>query len=413
MGSRVVASLLALNLGAGPMLIGVLIAAYSIFQLAFALVVGRISDRYGSRRPMLGGAIAFGCGLIIPAVSPTLPALFISAPLIGIGFVFFNVAAQNLAGTLGSAEERTRNFSTMSLGYSSGHMIGPVLAGIMIDRYGFGAAYIAFAVLTLAPILALAVSRQLGAHGARSEPTSSSAFDLMRLPSLRRMIIVSGLVTTGWDLYTFYVPIYGHSIGLSASTIGTILGAFAAASFIVRVALPVLTRRFSVETVLASAMCLAALLFLPFTFITFVPALPALFVKPPASGHETRVERAAHARLTPIVRQAIARPVAVAIGAAVALLIGLVIFFSLGREFIPTLDEGDLLIEARRLTGAALSESATQPSRARCGLGMTGIDTGASANGMASKPEMSTSETSFAVLKTRPADGSQPFRVAR
>lgn len=276
MGSRVVASLLALNLGAGPMLIGVLIAAYSIFQLAFALVVGRISDRYGSRRPMLGGAIAFGCGLIIPAVSPTLPALFISAPLIGIGFVFFNVAAQNLAGTLGSADERTKNFSTMSLGYSSGHMIGPVLAGIMIDRHGFGAAYIAFAVMTLAPILALAVSRQLGAHGARSEPTSSSAFDLMRLPSLRRMIIVSGLVTTGWDLYTFYVPIYGHSIGLSASTIGTILGAFAAASFIVRVALPVLTKRFSVETVLAAAMCLAALLFLPFTFITFVPALLAL-----------------------------------------------------------------------------------------------------------------------------------------
>ena len=276
MGSRVVASLLALNLGAGPMLIGVLIAAYSIFQLAFALVVGRISDRYGSRRPMLGGTIAFGCGLIIPAVSPTLPALFISAPLIGIGFVFFNVAAQNLAGTLGSAAERTKNFSTMSLGYSSGHMIGPVLAGIMIDRHGFGAAYIAFAIMTLAPILALAVSRQLGAHGARSEPTSSSAFDLMRLPSLRRMIIVSGLVTTGWDLYTFYVPIYGHSIGLSASTIGTILGAFAAASFIVRVALPVLTKRFSVETVLAAAMCLAALLFLPFTFITFVPALLAL-----------------------------------------------------------------------------------------------------------------------------------------
>jgi predicted MFS family arabinose efflux permease len=273
MGSRVVASLLALSLGAGPMLIGVLIAAYSIFQLAFALVVGRISDRYGSRWPMLGGAIAFGCGLIIPAASPTLPALFISAPLIGIGFVFFNVAAQNLAGTLGSAADRTQNFSTMSLGYSSGHMLGPVIAGIMIDRYGFGPAYIVFAALTLAPILTLALSRQLGADGARSKPAASSAFDLLRLPALRRMIVVSGLVTTGWDLYTFYVPIYGHSIGLSASTIGTILGAFAAASFIVRVALPLLTRRFSVETVLASAMGIAALLFLPFAFTEYVPAL--------------------------------------------------------------------------------------------------------------------------------------------
>lgn len=276
MGSRVVASLLALHLGAGPLLIGMLIAAYSIFQLVFALVVGRISDRYGSRWPMLGGAMTFGTGLIIPAVWPALPALFISAPLIGGGFVFFNVAVQSLAGTLGSAAERTHNFSTLSLGYSSGHMVGPVIAGIMIDRFGFGPAYIAFAVLALGPIITLALSRQLGARGARSEPPTSSAFELLRLPSLRRMIIVSGLVTTGWDLYTFYVPIYGYSIGLSASTIGVILGAFAAASFIVRVALPKLTRRYSVEAVLAAAMGMAALLFLPFAFIEYVPALMVL-----------------------------------------------------------------------------------------------------------------------------------------
>ena len=40
MGSRVVASLLALSLGAGPMVIGVLIAAYSIFPLIFASLSG-------------------------------------------------------------------------------------------------------------------------------------------------------------------------------------------------------------------------------------------------------------------------------------------------------------------------------------------------------------------------------------
>lgn len=276
MGSRVVAALLALSLGAGPLLIGVLIAAYSIFQLLFALIVGRISDRYGSRLPMLGGTIAFGAGLLIPAVWPTLPALFVSAPLIGIGFVFFNVAAQNLAGTLGTVAERTRNFSTMSLGYSTGHMLGPVIAGLVIDRAGHSAAYIAFALLALLPVITLALMHRLGAEGTRSEAPAGGAFALLRQPSLRRMIIISGLVTTGWDLYTFYVPIYGHSIGLSASTIGSILGVFAAASFIVRVALPMLTRRFSVETVLTAAMGFAALLFLPFAFINNVPALLAL-----------------------------------------------------------------------------------------------------------------------------------------
>jgi len=133
-----------------------------------------------------------------------------------------------------------------------------------------------FALLTLWPILTLALHRALGAQAIAKESERGSAMDLMRIPPLRRMIIVSGLVTTGWDLYVFYVPIYGHSIGLSASTIGTILGAFAAATFIVRVMLPVLTQRYSVEYVLAVAMAAAGLLFLPFTFLTYVPALLAL-----------------------------------------------------------------------------------------------------------------------------------------
>jgi predicted MFS family arabinose efflux permease len=276
MGSRVVASLLALSLGAGPMQIGILIASYSIFQLAFALLVGKLSDRYGSRRPMLGGCITFAGGLLIPALVPTLPALYLSAPLIGAGFVFFNVAAQSLAGTLGAAAERTRNFSTMSLGYSSGHMLGPVVAGLIIDRFGFSPAYWFFVATAAVPIAVLALMHRLGNTGVRSEPAPGSAFGMLRLPPLRRMIIVSGLVTTGWDLYVFYVPIYGHSIGLSASTIGGILGAFAAASFIVRVALPRLTRRSSVETVLAGAMATAAALFIPFAFIEYVPALLVL-----------------------------------------------------------------------------------------------------------------------------------------
>ncbi len=276
MGSRVVASLFALKLGAGPMQIGLLIAAYSIFQLALALTVGRLSDRFGSRLPMLGGCIVFAFGLLLPVAWPTLTALYLSAPLIGIGFVFFNVANQNLAGTLGTPQERTRDFATLSLGYSSGHMIGPVLAGLAIDQVGYRMAYLMFAVLTLWPVLSLTLHRALGARGCGKENERGSAMELMRNLPLRRMIIVSGLVTTGWDLYVFYVPIYGHSIGLSASTIGTILGAFAAATFIVRVLLPVLTARLSVEYVLAGAMAIAALLFLPFTFVTYVPALLAL-----------------------------------------------------------------------------------------------------------------------------------------
>ena len=87
---------------------------------------------------------------------------------------------------------------------------------------------------------------------------------------------MSGLVTTGWDLYGFYVPIYGHSIGLSASTIGNILGVFAAATFVVRALVARLTARFGIEPVLRWAAWTGAVFFLPFALTTHVPLLFAL-----------------------------------------------------------------------------------------------------------------------------------------
>jgi len=276
MGSRMVASLFAIELGANPLLIGVLIAAYSLFPLLLGVYSGRISDRLGSRYPMLAGSAIFALGLLLPYLWPQLVMLYISAALVGIGFVFYNVSAQNLAGALGTPEQRTRNFSTLALGYAAGHMAGPLIAGFAIDFKGHTFAYLCFAVLAVLPIGILAWNRRLDGARHVAAPDRGSAFGLLQNPALRRAIITSGLVVTGMDLYSFYVPIYGHSIGLSASTIGTILGMFAAASVIVRIVLPALTRRYGVEAVLSAAMFAGAAFFLPFPLIQSVPALLAL-----------------------------------------------------------------------------------------------------------------------------------------
>ena len=61
MGSRMVASLFAIELGANPLLIGVLISAYSAFPLLLAVYSGRLSDRFGARRPMIAGTAILAC----------------------------------------------------------------------------------------------------------------------------------------------------------------------------------------------------------------------------------------------------------------------------------------------------------------------------------------------------------------
>jgi sugar phosphate permease len=77
-------------------------------------------------------------------------------------------------------------------------------------------------------------------------------------------LITGAAILTGIDLFQFYMPIYGNAIGLSASTIGVVLSMFAAASFVVRLVMPALVRRWSAETVLTWSLyagCLAYLVF--------------------------------------------------------------------------------------------------------------------------------------------------------
>lgn len=91
---------------------------------------------------------------------------------------------------------------------------------------------------------------------------------------------------------------------------------------------------------------------------TFVPAMAALIVREPKAEHaDPRLTRAAKARYAPLLRAAIARPRTVLIGAAIALLAGAAAFAALGREFVPQLDEGDVLVQALRVPSTSLEQS--------------------------------------------------------
>lgn len=123
--------------------------------------------------------------------------------------------------------------------------------------------------------------------------------------------------------------------------------------------LPVLAL-IGVEGKLFRPMAVTVLLALAGAFVlslTLVPVLTSLWVKPRAQHRETWLLQRAHATYAPLLKRALAHRAAT-VGVAVLLLaLAAGLFTRLGAEFVPQLDEGDLLIEARRLTGAALSES--------------------------------------------------------
>jgi MFS family permease len=273
-GSKVVVSLLALDLGASPLLIGAIAALYAVLPLAFGVYSGRLVDRIGMRVPLLLGASLTFLAMLCGYLWQTLAALFMTASLMGAAFVFYNVSIQNLAGSYGRPEDRARNFSWLTIGYALSSFTGPMVAGFSIDYAGHARAFLIFALMSAAPIVVLAVHARLTEVNAPPPVKQERrTLDLLRDPPLRQIVIMSGMMVASYELYGFYMPVFGHSIGLSASTIGVILGTYAIATFLSRFFLPFVLRRTAPERVLSVFMLMAACAFLMLPFLRGVAML--------------------------------------------------------------------------------------------------------------------------------------------
>ena len=255
---RVMVALYALSLGAQPFAVGMLAATFSVFPGVLSWPVGMLTDRVGSRAPLMIGTAGLVFAALAPYFFPGMPALFVASALIGLSFSFFNVSTQNVIGLLGKSEEHSKNFSNFSLVQSVASFAGPLMVGVGIDHVGFGITCLALAVLPIAPVAILWLKGgglPGAAHDARAK---GSVLHLMREPGMWRILATGSLVVTGIELYQFYLPVYAHARGLSASSIGMVLAMFSAASFVVRLSMSRLLLKLSEEKVLAYSFYIAA-----------------------------------------------------------------------------------------------------------------------------------------------------------
>ncbi len=277
-GSRMLVSLYAIHLQASPLTVGSLMSFYALLPMLFAVSAGRLVDRVGARWPMLAASVAVALGTLLPFVWPRLETLYAASTLIGTGFMVFHVAVNQVVGALGRAEDRAANFSWLALGFSVSGSLGPLMTGFAIDAIGHARTFLLLFVFPIPPLIVLWLNRPALPQAKERKPDAGErrVMDLLRKPELRRVFIASGLLSMGWDLYTFVIPIYGSRVGLSASTIGVIMGTFAVATFAVRLVMPLLVRRVKEWHTVTAALLITAGTYSLFPFFTSVPLLMAL-----------------------------------------------------------------------------------------------------------------------------------------
>lgn len=277
-GSRILMTLYAVDMGAGPFETGILFALYGLFPFLLAIAAGRIADRFDNRLLMYWGLGSYTVSLALPFFFPSLTMLFIVAPLWGFTSMLWVVATQNLVGRLSTGETRTRNYSYYSLGESTGSVLGPITVGLAIDALSHQPAFLIMAAIPAVCMLVVIFKRHAFPHilpASTDTRTPRNMKDLLALPAMRNALLSNAAVMAGLDLFNLYMPIYGHSLGFTATTIGLIMGAFGAAAFITRLAIPPITKRYGERAMLAAALLISALAFMAFPLTTSAPLLAA------------------------------------------------------------------------------------------------------------------------------------------
>ena len=267
-GMRMAAPLLALREGYSAMAVGFLLALFAMTQVFLALPAGRYADRHGLKRPVGWCVLAATAGAGLAVAFPVFGVLCLSALMTGGATGVASISLQRHVGRAAqNATELKQVFSWLAIGPALSNFIGPLAAGLLIDHSGFRAAFLMTAVLPLITWFWVRRTVELPPVPVRPGAISNKAWDLLREPLMRRLMLVNWLLSSCWDVHTFVVPVLGHERGFSASVIGAILGSFAMAATLVRVLLPIFAARLHEWVVVSSAMLITAGLFVVYPFM--------------------------------------------------------------------------------------------------------------------------------------------------
>ena len=273
-GMRLAAPLLALREGYSALAVGVLLALFSLTQVFLAIPAGRFADRHGLRKPMGIGVSAAMLGAGMAFAVPQFPMLCASALLMGGATGVAIVALQRHVGRAAQdATELKQVFSWLSIGPAISNFLGPVTAGLLIDHAGiwvggmagdtngFRAAFLVMALMPLLTWFWVRHTQELPPLLQSAGSTQARAWDLLREPQMRRLLLVNWLLSSCWDVHTFVVPMLGHERGFSASVIGMILGSMAVSGTVVRLIIPLMAAHLREWVVITGSMVATALLF--------------------------------------------------------------------------------------------------------------------------------------------------------
>ncbi|MFC7403348.1 MFS transporter [Citricoccus sp. GCM10030269] len=295
---RPVTSYKLLDFGAGETTVGLATAAYAILPLVAAMWLGRLSGRLRTLRGMIAlGALILGLGGVGLTVGNSVALLMVSSAVLGMGHLVFTIAGQTAIGRRAGPESMDAAFGWFTAAFSVGQMAGPLISGIILGNATLGdatgnaalegridEALWLGAACSLAAVPVMYLMRADGGRRTRRPPVdaTSTAADQPKTadqtdaaagaatvgkPTMRRIWTVPGIpshmlaslsLLAMLDILTAFLPLVGESAGVSPLWVGVLLAVRGGASFVSRIVLPWMSRRWPREKLVVVSLLVSA-----------------------------------------------------------------------------------------------------------------------------------------------------------
>jgi MFS transporter, DHA1 family, multidrug resistance protein len=141
--------------GATPFQIGMLTSVFALISLILAPMMGKLGDRIGRKKLLLGGTLGFVLAYIIFAFAPNLETLFIARAIEAVAAAGIFPAAASLISDYTSEQQRGKAMALMGMSFSMGFILGPALGGIASASFGISGAFLlasSFSVVNFASV---------------------------------------------------------------------------------------------------------------------------------------------------------------------------------------------------------------------------------------------------------------------
>src|SRR6267378_2947238 len=201
---------------ATPRTVGLLFASYSLMQLIFAPILGRLSDRYGRRPVLLISIIGTGIGFLMLGFATSLWMLFAGRILDGITGGNISTAQAYIAD-ITTKEDRAKGMGLIGAAFGLGFIFGPAIGGIL-TRWGIHVPFFFAAGLCFANAILLYFTLPetvTSDHPARNLAAGgrglSQVVNSLKQPRLRFVLVIYflfivafSIMTTSFSLYTMF-----------------------------------------------------------------------------------------------------------------------------------------------------------------------------------------------------------------